>query len=194
MKARTILIALLAVTFALPEILFAQSAKLKSSKMTVTGSSTLHEWESVVEKLECKANYKVEQNILVELKDAFLKIPVTSIKSPKGKMMDNKTYEAFNYEKNPTILFTLTTAKINSATLSAELKGNLAMAGVTKPVEVQVNYKVQPNGDLVLTGSKKLKMSDFKMESPTAMMGTIKVGDEVTIKFELTLTNTNTIL
>jgi polyisoprenoid-binding protein YceI len=192
MKAKLILVALFTI-LAAQTISFAQSAKLKSFKMTVQGTSTMHDWESVVEKLECKAYYKVEQNALTDLKDAVVKIAVKSIKSPKGKMMDNKTYEAFNSEKNPIITFALLTSKIQSTT-SAELKGNLTMAGVTKPVDLIVTYKILPNGDLLVTGSKKLKMSDFKMESPTAMMGTIKVGDDVTINFELTLTNTNTIL
>lgn len=37
---------------------------------------------------------------------------------------------------------------------------------------------------------KKLNMRDYKMEPPTAMMGTIKVGEEVTIDFDLTITST----
>jgi hypothetical protein len=41
--------------------------------------------------------------------------------------------------------------------------------------------------DIKFSGSYTLKMTDFKMSPPTAMMGTIKVGNEVTIKFDLTL-------
>jgi hypothetical protein len=52
---------------------------------------------------------------------------------------------------------------------------------------VQAKYKILPNGELQLTVSKKLKMTDFKMEPPTAMMGTIKVGDEVTVIFDVTV-------
>jgi polyisoprenoid-binding protein YceI len=114
-----------------------------------------------------------------------VKIPVESIKSTKGKMMDSKTYDAFNYEKYPFIIYTLTSAKINQNSGVIEAKGNLSMAGTSRPIDIQVKYKMLPNGDLQLTLSKKLKMTEFKMEPPTAMMGTIKVGDEVTVSFDV---------
>ena len=194
MKSRHLLIVIVTLLFLQPTYLTAQSFNVKSHKMTVTGSSTLHEWESVVEKLQCKSSFKIENNVLVDIKEAFVKIPVQSLKSSKGKMMDSKTYNAFNYEKYPFITFTLSTKKINPSLLTADLKGSLTMAGAMKPIDLTVNYKVLPNGDLQITGSKKLKMSDFNMETPTAMMGTIKVGDEVMITFEIVLTNTVTSL
>jgi hypothetical protein len=38
-----------------------------------------------------------------------------------------------------------------------------------------------------ISGSKKLKMTEFDMVPPTALMGTIKTGDEVTVTFNLNL-------
>jgi hypothetical protein len=61
------------------------------------------------------------------------------------------------------------------------------MAGVTKPVDLNLTYKILPGGELQITGSKQLTMSEFKMEPPTAMMGTIKVGDPVEVMIELIL-------
>jgi polyisoprenoid-binding protein YceI len=164
----------------------------KQSKMTVAGTSTLHEWESDVSQVEWKGSLLVNGNELLEVKDVQVKVPVTSIKSTKGKMMDNKTYEAFNSEKNPTIQYKLTSAKISGSgtdyTIAAT--GNLSMAGATKSIDLMVKAKVLPNGDVQLTASKKLNMKDFSMTPPTAMMGTIKVGEEVTVAFDITLTPT----
>ena len=84
--------------------------KVKPSKMTVQGSSTLHEWESDITKAEFKGDVKIEGLQLKEIKSFEVKIPVTSIKSEKGKTMDNKTYEAFKSEKFPNIVFTLQNA------------------------------------------------------------------------------------
>lgn len=83
--------------------LTAQPFRVKAYKMTVLGTSTLHEWESAVEKIECKGSFTLGSNSLGEVKDIIVKIPVTAIKSTKGRMMDTKTWEAFNYEKNPSI-------------------------------------------------------------------------------------------
>lgn len=158
--------------------------KVKPSKMTVTGSSTLHEWESDITKAEFKGDVKIENLQLKEIKSFEVKIPVTSIKSTKGKTMDNKTYEAFSSDKNPNIVFALASVKINpNGTLDA--KGTLTMAGVRQPIELnQVKYKVLAGGDVQIAFSKTFKMSQWKMEPPTAMMGTIKVGDEVTVNFD----------
>lgn len=194
MKTRSLLIITVGLLLFQVNALHAQSFKVKNYKMTVQGSSSLHNWESVVEKAELKGNYVVASNVLTDVKDVVVKIPVTSIKSTRGKIMDNKTYDAFKYEKYPNIVFTLTMQKINPKNSTLDLTGNLAMAGVTKAVELTVNYKVLPNGELQIIGSKKIIMTDFGMEPPTAMMGTIKVGDDVSVYFEFTLTNSNTIL
>jgi hypothetical protein len=172
----------------------AQSFKLKNYKMTVKGTSSLHEWESDVEKMECKGTYALVNNLLADVKDVVIKIPVTSIKSTHGKTMDNKTYDAFNYEEYPFIIFTLNTKKINEANSTLDLKGHLAMAGSTKAINISVHYKILPNGELQIIGSQKLIMTVYGMEPPTAMMGAIKVGNEVTVTFDLTLAINNTIL
>jgi Na+-transporting NADH:ubiquinone oxidoreductase subunit NqrC len=161
---------------------------LKLAKMTVDGTSSLHDWTSDVTKVEWIGSFLVGENKVKEVKNVQVKIAVTSIQSTKGKIMDNKTYEAFKYEKNPAIIYKLNTISITDAALKAN--GTLTMAGTTKAIEMSVTAKVLANGDIQLTGSQKLNMRDYKMEPPTAMMGTIKVGEMVTVKFDLTLTPT----
>lgn len=162
---------------------------LKANKMTVDGTSSLHDWTSDVTKVEWTGNFLVADSKIKDIKNVQVKIPVTSIKSTKGKMMDGKTYDAFVYEKNPTIAYKLNTITITEGNLKAT--GTLTMAGTTKAIELTVKGKVLPNGDIQITGSQKLNMRDYKMDPPTAMMGTIKVGEEVTVNFDLTLTPTN---
>lgn len=194
MKTRQLLTLLITLIFIQSNYLNAQPSKVKDYKVTVKGTSTLHEWESAVEKLECKTSYKIEDNELIDIKDAILKISVESIKSTKGKMMDNKTHDAFNSEKFPFIIFTLRSEKINTLTSTVDLKGTLEMAGTTNPVDLVASYKILPGGDLQITGDKKVKMTEFNMEPPKAMMGTIKAGDEVTISFNIVFSGSNSIL
>jgi polyisoprenoid-binding protein YceI len=166
-----------------------ETIQLKSYSLKVQGTSSLHDWESNVEQLDCKGSFTVSNNSLSDIKNIVINIPVTSIKSPKGKMMDNKTYDAFHFEKNPRITFLMTGCKIQDGKGVLIVTGTLSMAGVTRPTDLTVNYKVLPDGQLRLTGSKKLSMAEFRMEPPTAMMGTIKVGNEVNVSFDLTITH-----
>lgn len=194
MKPNVLLIITVGLLFFQINNLHAQSFKLKTYKMTVSGTSTLHEWESVVEKVDAKGFYTLENNELVDVKDVVIKIPVTSIKSTKGKMMDDKTYDAFKCEKYPFIVFTLINNKVNESNSTIDITGNLSMAGVTRAITLRASYKILSNGELQITGSQKLIMTEFQMEPPTAMMGTIKVGDEVVVGFAFTLAANNSIL
>jgi hypothetical protein len=171
-----------------------QVSNVSDYKVTVKGTSTMHDWESNVEKLESHAAYKLKGNELVTINDAMLKVTVRSIKSTKGKIMDNKTYDAFNSEKHPFIIFILKSEKITQSNLTVNLTGTLEMAGTALPIDLVAKYKVLANGDIQILGNKKVKMSEYKMTPPKAMMGTIKVGDEVDIVFDVTFSDTPSIL
>ncbi|HEY3405852.1 MAG TPA: YceI family protein [Ohtaekwangia sp.] len=158
---------------------------LKSHKVSVDGTSTMHDWSSEVTKIEWAGQITMEGKTVKAIQNVAVTIPVESIKSEKGGVMDEKTYEAFNYEKNPAITFKLTSATITGNIIKAN--GNLTMAGVTKPIVMSVDAKILADGSLRLSGSQKLNMKDFKMTPPKAVMGTIKVGEKVTLLFELTL-------
>lgn len=185
-KLLLFLIALLTLPFAAN----AQST-LKSFTMKVGGTSTLHEWESAVEKIEWKGLISLNANKTLTIKDAEIKIPVASIKSEHGKLMDSKTYEAFNSEKNPYITFKVKSVvqKTSGTDILMTIEGDLTMNGVTNVVALSVIGKTLPGGDMRFSGIRALKMADYKMKQPTAMMGTIKVGDEVTVKYDLTISN-----
>ncbi len=65
------------------------------------------------------------------------------------------------------------------------------MAGTTKAVTLNAKGKVLENGDIQIAVSQKLKMTDFKMKPPKAVLGTIHVGDEITVNFDVVLIKTN---
>ena len=165
---------------------FSQKAySLKSNKVSVDGTSTLHDWSSAVTKLEWSGQLTVEGTSVKAIQNVAVTIPVESIKSEKGGMMDDKTYEAFKSDKNPTITFKLTTATVTGNKVNA--KGTLTMAGVTKPIVMNVDAKVLADGAVHLSGSQAINMRDYGMTPPKAVMGTIKVGEKVTVLFELTV-------
>lgn len=171
----------------------AQMFSVKAYKLSVKGTSSLHDWESTVDKLEATGSFLLQNNRLSDIGDVIVRIPVKAIKGPKGKLMDNKTWNAFNHEKHPTITFVLTDRKIEAAKNTLIANGTLSMAGVTKPVELHLLYKVLPKGELQISGKHTVRMSDFEMEPPTAMMGAIKVSDDVVVDFEITLNATGTL-
>lgn len=86
----------------------AQSLKVnpKASTMTIYGTTNVHDFETNVTQISGEAVMSGSK-----LQSMYISIPVKSIKS-KEKLMDTKTYDAFNADKYATITFKMT--EVNS--------------------------------------------------------------------------------
>lgn len=177
---RTLLTALI---LALPLLLNAQRLQLdNSSTILIKGTSTMHDWESTVEEVNGNMEVSLNGDQLTAIKALDFAVTVESIKSGKKKM-DKLTYEAFDFEENPKISFKLTSVKKLEGN-QAVVVGNLTMAGTTQEVEISGTCEYN-DGAVKVTASHPINMVQFGMERPTAMLGAIKVGEEVIIDFTL---------
>jgi polyisoprenoid-binding protein YceI len=186
------------ILFIIPFLILVFSFKILPTKIvfktitaSVSGSSSLHPWKSEISRLDATGSFQIKDNIIKSVKDVRIFILVKNIKSKEGKVMDNKTWEAFKYEKYPNIVCTFSLAAVKIASDKAVLiniPGKLTMAGVSRSIDLAATGIMLSNGDLELHVSKKLKMTDYGMIPPKAVLGTIKVGDEVTIEFNMILT------
>lgn len=159
----------------------------KSFTMTILGTTNVHDFKSKV----TQAKGEAVLNGSNELQSLMVEIPVRSIKSGE-KLMDTKTYETFDVDNNPNITFKLVdvnTLHIEGNKVSVTLTGNLTMAGVTRKISIKSNGSATKEGVYEFTGSVALKMTDFKMSPPTAMMGLMKVGDAITLKYDVSFEN-----
>ena len=165
----------------------AQALKInpRTSSMTILGTTNVHNFETSVTQISGELLLNKDKKV-----ETFsLLVPVKGIKS-KEKLMDTKTYEAFNSDKNPNISFKLTDAsglKISSKEIEATVSGNLTMAGTTKKISFKTVGTTTKPGVFEFKGNIPLKMTDFKMSPPTAMMGMMKVGDAISLKYDIFL-------
>lgn len=159
-----------------------------SSSMIISGTSNLHDWETVATVIEGSAVFNFEADGAVMIENASLRIPVNSIKSDKGKRMDNLTYEAMNEEAHPQIKFKLNEARLNNNADGnvADIDGLLTVNGQTKPVHFTAI--ANGNGWLSWKGMVPMKMTDFGIDPPTALLGALKTGDDIEIHFEINFT------
>lgn len=153
------------------------------SYITIAGTSTLHDWTMTSLELNVQASLEVSTAGISQLKSLILTVPASSLKSAH-KAMDKNAYAALKADKFKSIQFTVLSTTIQKNAVQAS--GNLTIAGVTKPVQIEATC-TNSNGTIICTGSKKIKMSDFQVEAPVFMFGTVKTGDEITISFNLPL-------
>ena len=164
--------------------------EIQAVEMTIDGTSSLHDWTSEVTEVNAEGKLHLTDGALKNVEGLTVTIPVTSIKSGKGSVMDNKTYDAFDSEQHPTIIYTLKEVRSitrDGDTYTVEASGNLTMAGITKPVDMTVKGEHLGSGDIRFQGSKPLDMTEWEMAPPTAMFGTLKTGKDITVNFALTV-------
>lgn len=152
------------------------------SAILIKGTSNLHDWESKVLDITGEMRTSVDKNQIQKIESVIVKIPVTSIKSDKDAM-DTKTYEALNSKKYPVITFQSKNISFTPNEITST--GDLTINGVTKSKVVKAAYAVKPDGNISVTGVAKVKMSDFGVKPPTALLGTIKAGNDIEIQFEV---------
>jgi hypothetical protein len=63
----------------------------------------------------------------------------------------------------------------------------ISLAGATKLFEVNCSIETQPNGLIHLKGGRQFTFADFGLKPPTRMLGTIKVQEDLYVKFHLVL-------
>jgi hypothetical protein len=161
-----------------------------ASSLKVEGTSNIHDWELSAKELQGSIKVQMEDGQLVQLDQLQFAVVAESLKSGKGGM-DKNTYKALDTDKHRRITYELSSVKNLDCTSKASCKvttnGVLTIAGTKKNVELVFDAKVA--GDrITLSGNKKIKMTDFKVDPPTAMFGTITTGDEVNIKFQTVFT------
>ena len=119
------------------------------------------------------------------LQDFELQIPLKSFVSDKDGLT-KKMLETMKADKHPFITFALTDYSVDGAVVRAT--GTLTVAGVAKPIDVELGVKETPAG-VHVTGTRALSMKDFGIKPPTMFMGMLKTNEQVTITFELQLTH-----
>lgn len=171
----------------------------EESIMSISGTSTIHDWTSKVN--EINGTYILNESITEKklpksgsiVESVKIEIPVLSIVSPRGATMDNKTYNALKSEEHPNIIFEVTQDQIKSITdpksdkFQLDVTGNLTIAGHTKQISLILDGQKVDEKTLKFKGSIPIDMIAYDVEPPTAMFGQIKTGKDVTIDFELTL-------
>ena len=190
----TLSIAILFTSFAYAQSGNVQMKVKQGSTLTLKGTSTMHDYSSTSNGIDGTVGCDAAQ-IAKGITDgnkfftsAYVKIPVKSMKSEHSGLDDNLC-DHLKADKYPYIIFQLSSAssaKYNNGSFTAKANGNLTVAGVTKPVTMDITFSRNSDGSVHLTGKTDLLMSDFGVDPPTFMF-VMHTDNKVTINFDLAL-------
>lgn len=167
----------------------AQSNGVRSSDIKVAGTSNLHDWKMKAQSTSVSAKFDLKPgtNQLTDISALSFSMPVKGLKSDEN-LMDTRAYSTLKADKHDKITFNMSSAVITPQANNQYLvkaTGNLTISGVTKPVTLVANGIVNADKTITITGAQKIKMSEFGVKPPTFMLGALKVGDQVTVEYNL---------
>lgn len=182
---------LILVLFGATSIFAQQSYTVESTNSTVSvlGTSTIHDWESIASVYKGDAEVQVNDSTIEGISSLSFTLEAESIKSGK-RGMDKNTYGALNTKDHPYIVFNL--QELKSATAdSLHTSGTLEVSGKQQAIDLSVAYVLNDDGSITFSGNHPFLMTDFDVDPPSALLGTVRAGNEVNIKFSVNFTSKN---
>jgi polyisoprenoid-binding protein YceI len=188
-----LMIGLVVMTFSLVRSGAAQTSyKIGSMEtaMTLSGTSTMHDWTMVAHQFTCDASFDVSsQNELRGIKSFALTLPVKNLKAESAGLTKN-AYAALKSDKYPNMMFRMSSAKVTSNgnhTGEITAVGTMTISGTSRPVTLRVLSTTNKDGSISCKGSIPLKMSDYGIKRPSFMLGAMEAGDAMTLTYTLML-------
>jgi polyisoprenoid-binding protein YceI len=156
-------------------------------KIRIEGTSNIHDWEMNAEQGNSTAVFVTDgKGTINGLASLSFTMPVESLKS-EHTAMDKNAYKAMHTDKFNALTFSVLTASIkpSGSNYLVYAKGRLTINGVGRDVDVLAICTVNVDKTISVNGSYKLKMTSYNVTPPSIMLGAIKTGDDITVKFNL---------
>jgi len=160
------------------------------SELSIAGTSNVHDFHCKTNKFS--AYIDVDPGYTKDLTKVARPIVnvIIAVKSLTcgNKKMDENMYSTLKADKNQIIKYTLSGYDIlkgSTAGFAAKTTGTLTILGKEKLVAMKIDAARLNDGKATAEGEETLLMSDFGITPPSFMFGTMKVGDEIKVKFNL---------
>jgi hypothetical protein len=164
------------------------------SRLWVEGTSSVRSFKCTAKQIDATvdaASTDAATAVLAGTKavrSVELQVPAAKLDCGNGTM-NGHMLKALKADRAPTIVFQLSSYELapEGATSKVRMSGTLNLGGTERPIQLDANAAAGPNNSLKVTGSAPIRLSEYGLKAPSLMMGTMKVGDQVTVRYDLTL-------
>ena len=166
------------------------------SRLWVAGTSTVRSFQCQAGAFDAKV-VSNDPNAVASVLAGEKAVSTVEVTVPAEKLdcrngtMNEHMRKAIKAKEFPTIVFRATTYDLAQAgdSVSVALSGSLTLGGVDRPIVVKAIGKAGPDGTLVVSGSREVRMTEFGLKPPSLMLGTMKVDEKITVGFDVVLKN-----
>jgi hypothetical protein len=160
--------------------------------ISILGSTNVNSFElkNSMAHITINACKHSKDSIALKTKKFTLQIPVRNFKTDNAQI-----YKDFlsltKSSQHPTIQVGIGLSNLHnllSRPRSISFPVEITIAGVTKSYVVSCLVSTRSDGCLSVTGSQKMKLTDFNMTPPAKMLGLVKVNNEIIVNFGFVIT------
>lgn len=155
----------------------------KESRLWLDGTSTVRSFKCSASKVNVTAVGEPTAQPAEIVKSASLTVPVAALDCGNNTM-NGHMRKALKADQFADISWTMTSYEVQGTNVTID--GKLTIAGKENPIELKGTGSVE-NGTVRFKGSKQFKMTEYGIKPPSLMLGTMKVGEAVTVSFDLAL-------
>ena len=165
-----------------------------SSEVTIEGTSSMHAFHCKTNKIMAYVDVdpgytKDLTKIARPIVSVKVNIVVRTLTCGNGTM-DKNMYATLKADENPLIRYSMSAYDIldgsaSPAAFVAKTTGTLMISGTEKVIAMKINAERLSDGAATAQAEQSILMTDFGIEPPSFMFGTLKVGNEVKVKFNL---------
>jgi hypothetical protein len=165
-----------------------------TSEVTIEGTSSMHAFHCKTNKIMAYVDVdpgytKDLSKIARPIASVKVNIVVRTLTCGNGQM-DKNMYSTLDADKNPIIRYTMSGYDIldgsaKPSAFVAKTTGTLVISGQEKVINMKINAERLSDGKATAQGEESVLMTDFGITPPSFMFGTLKVGNEIKVKFNL---------
>jgi polyisoprenoid-binding protein YceI len=158
------------------------------STAVVKGTSNLHDWDMELKNFTSSFQLSQEGMKVKSISDMKFSCKVKDIRS-ESSIMDKKAWDALRNDKQPEITFTgasISGLAAENGKFSGTANGKLSIAGQSHDVSIPFRGSFSDERTVNIDATADLTMSSFGISPPTAIMGTLKTGDKVSVTLKIT--------
>jgi len=165
----------------------AVSTSNQGSKVTIEGTATIYGNWSCTGEADVKAvagkSLDPVPGFPGGVQTTTVVVSVRAIDCGDGTM--NKHLRNALKEKDfPEVRFQTEQYRLEANGNEVKAAGDLTIAGVKKPVEIAAKLTPIAQGGVQAVGKVDIRMRDYNVKPPTLLFGTLKVANEISVKFD----------